>query len=73
MYIDDIKLFAKNEKRIGNPNTKRENTKSKYRNGIWHRKMHHASYKEEDFPVLKTALTHRYDDSKTTLKSSEED
>ena len=28
---------------------------------------------EEDFPALKTALTHRYNDLKTTYKSVEED
>ena len=37
MYMDDIKLFAKN------PNTNCENMQSRYRNGIWHRKMRHAS------------------------------
>ena len=28
---------------------------------------------EEDLPAMKMALTHRYNDSKTTLKSTEED
>ena len=28
MYMDDIKLFAKNEKRIGNPKTNGENIQS---------------------------------------------
>ena len=28
---------------------------------------------EEDLPALKTALTHRYDDSKTINKSTKED
>ena len=35
MYMDDIKHFAKNEKRIGNPRSNWENIQSKYRNGIW--------------------------------------
>ena len=43
MYMDGIKLFAKNEKRIGNPNTSCENIQSRYRDGIWHRKIFHAS------------------------------
>ena len=30
-------------KRIGNPYTDSKNIQSRYRNGIWHRKMHHAS------------------------------
>ena len=29
--------------------------------------------KDEDLPALKTALTHRYNDSKTTYKSAGED
>ena len=39
MYIDDIKLFVKNEIRMGNPNTDCKNIYSRYRN----RKMRHAS------------------------------
>ena len=34
MYLDDIKLFAKNEKRTGNSNTRSQNIQSGYRNGI---------------------------------------
>ena len=40
MNIDNIKLFAKNKKRIGNPNTGSENIRSGHMDGIWHRKMH---------------------------------
>ena len=43
MYMDDSKLFDKNEKRIGNLNTDRENIQSGYRDGIWHRKICHAN------------------------------
>ena len=32
--MDDIKLFAENEKRIGNPNTVSENIESGYWDGI---------------------------------------
>ena len=39
----DIKLFFQKRKRIGNPNTNCENIQSRYRDGIWHRKMRHAS------------------------------
>ncbi len=42
MCIDDIKLFAKNEKELETL-TQTENIQSRYRNGIWHRKIHHAS------------------------------
>ena len=42
-YMDDIKLFAKNETRIGNLNTGSENIRLGYRDGIWHRKMCHAN------------------------------
>ncbi len=38
MYMDDIKLFAKNEKEL----EALIKTVRIYRNGIWHRKMHHA-------------------------------
>ena len=40
MYIDDIKLFAKTEKKkkIGNTHANRENIQSRYRNAIWHKK-----------------------------------
>ena len=42
MYTDDIKLCQK-RKRIGNLNTGSENIPSGLRDGIWHRKMHHAN------------------------------
>ena len=35
MYMDDIKLFAKNEKRSGNSNTHSKNIQSGHRNGIF--------------------------------------
>ena len=41
MYMDDIKLFAKNEKELVT-NTRNYNIQPWYRNGIWHRKMCHA-------------------------------
>ena len=34
IYMDDIKLFAKNEKKIENPNTHSENIQSGYTDGI---------------------------------------
>ena len=40
MYVD-IKLFAKNEK-TGDP-TGSVDIQSKFRDGIWDRKMHHAN------------------------------
>ena len=43
MCMNGIKLFAKKENRTGNSNTRRENIKSGHRDGIWHRKMCHAS------------------------------
>ena len=43
MYIDDIKLFIKNEKRIRNSNTRSEDIQSGAIDGIWHRKIRHAS------------------------------
>ena len=43
MYIDDIKLFDKNEKRIGNPNTGWEDIESEFKNGDRHRKMYHVN------------------------------
>ena len=42
IYMDSIKLFAKNEKRIGIPNTGSEDTKWRYRDRVWHRKMLHG-------------------------------
>ena len=42
MYMDDIKLFAKNEKRTG-----KEHAISHIQwSGIWHRKMRHARNKK---------------------------
>ena len=35
--------------------------------------MYQGKREEEDFPALKTALTHRYDESKTALKNTKED
>ena len=43
--MDDIKLFAKNEKETGDPDINDKNIQPEYRNGIWHRKMRNA-YKE---------------------------
>ena len=45
--MDDIKLFAKYEKRIGNSYTHSENIQSGYRDGIWHRKMRHANNEKQ--------------------------
>ena len=41
MYMDDTKLFAKKTS-----NTRSENIQSGHRDGIWHRKMCHASYEK---------------------------
>ena len=46
MYMDEIKLFAKNEKRTGNSHTRSLNIQSGHRNGIWHRKMCHARHEK---------------------------
>ena len=45
--MDGIKLFAKNKKRIGNLNTSSEKIQSRYRDGIWHRKMGDANHKQQ--------------------------
>ena len=45
MYRDDIKLFGKKEKRIGNLNTGSEDINSDCRDGIWHGKMCHEKWK----------------------------
>ena len=36
MYMDDIKIFAKNKKRTGNPDTNNKNIQPGCRNGTWH-------------------------------------
>ena len=46
LYLDDIKLFAKNEKKNGNSNTRCWNVQSGQRNGIWHRKMCQARHEK---------------------------
>ena len=44
MYMDDIKIFAKNEKELEILiQTVIIYSQSIYRNGIWNRKMRHAS------------------------------
>ena len=43
MYMNNIKLFAKNAKRIGNPNTGNEDKQTGYRDRIQHSKMYHAN------------------------------
>ena len=48
MYIDDIKLFAKKKWRFGKSNTDSDNIQSSYSNGIWNRKMHHASNEKRE-------------------------
>ena len=42
---NDIKLFLKNEKELEN-NTRSLNIQSGHRNGIWQRKMCHASHEK---------------------------
>ena len=61
MYIDDTKLVAKNEKKIGNPNINSENVQSRYKMGIWHRKMRHANNKKRQT---------KYDVKSQTTKSN---
>ena len=46
MYMDDIKLFAKNEKDLETLIQNYENIQSRYRKGIWHRKLRHACNKK---------------------------
>ena len=42
IYMDDIKLFANNVKEL-ETNTRRQNIQLGHKNGIWRRKMRHAS------------------------------
>ena len=42
MYMDDTKLFTENE-RIGNSNTRSKDIQSRYKDGIWYRKIRHAN------------------------------
>ena len=42
----DIKIFCQKRKRIVNSNTICDNIQSRYRNGIWHRKICHACNKK---------------------------
>ena len=42
MYMDNIKVFAKKMKKIGDSNTINKNLYSTYRDGIWLRKICHA-------------------------------
>ena len=42
--MDNIKLFDKYEKRIGNVNTGNEDIQLGYRGGIWNRKMCHTNF-----------------------------
>ncbi len=58
--MDDIKLFAKNEKEL-ETNARNKNIQSGHRNGIRHRKMHHANnenylFEIEQFLTLKLYL-----------------
>ena len=42
------------------------NNNNKITSQRWHRQMYLEKREEEDLPASKTALTHRYNDSKTT-------
>ena len=46
MYIDDIKLFAKSEKKNGDSDTNNKNIQPGYRNGICHEKMCLTDYEK---------------------------
>ena len=46
MYMDDIKRFAKNEKRSENLDKNNKNIQPWYRNGIWDWKMFHENNKK---------------------------
>ena len=46
--MDDIKLFAKKRKRIGNPNRGSENIHLGNRDGNWHRKMRYANNEKRE-------------------------
>ena len=48
MYMDDNKLFAKNERELETLIQSRENIQSRFKNGIWHRKKRHASRKKRE-------------------------
>ena len=58
--MDDIKLFAKKVKGIGNPKTSSENIPSENRDGIGHGKMCHTNNKKQEMT---------YDRRKRTTKS----
>ena len=48
MYMDDIKLYAKIEKELEKLiQTVRMNIQSRYRDGIWLKRMHHVSYEKQ--------------------------
>ena len=46
--MDDIKQFAKNEKRIKDSNTNNKNSQTGKRNDIWNRKMYQSNYKKQE-------------------------
>ena len=45
MYMDNVKLFLKNEKEL-ETDKNNKNRQPGYRNGIWHRKMCHVKNKK---------------------------
>ena len=58
MYMDDIKLFARKWKRIGESNTNNKNIQLDNRNGIWHGKIsytHNQKWKKTNNGRNKTA------------------
>ena len=46
VYMDDIKLLAKNEKRIRSLNIDSEDIQSRYRDRIWQIKMRNANHEK---------------------------
>ena len=48
MYTDDIKLFAKTKNKNGNSYIRSQNIQSRYKDGIWHRKMYHANNDKQE-------------------------
>ena len=44
--MNDIKLIAKSEKRIGVSDIESTNIQPGYRNRIWHRKLYQAHYEK---------------------------
>ena len=50
--MEEIKLFAKNEKESEPPNADSENIQSGHKDGIWHRKMLHTNNNKHERHIM---------------------